>query len=114
MDETLSDPEGESTAFMSMSTGAQIGIIVAVVVGAIAMFSGVVAYYLHRRKAWKTEVARRSTLLVAKKSQQTKPDSADNLEKGVVERGTTVTTVQSTFDRNSAPVKGWKGLFTRK
>lgn len=118
VDETMSDPEGESTAFMSMNTGAQIGIIVAVVVGAIAMFSAVVAYYIHRRKAWKTEVARRSRVLVAKKSEQTKPaeaaDSADSLEKGVVERGTTVTTVQSTFDRSSEPVKGWKGLFTRK
>jgi len=53
---------GKSTAFMGVGVGAQIGIIAAVVVFAIALFVGTVVYYFHRRKQWEKEVKRRSQL----------------------------------------------------
>lgn len=53
-------------SFMSMSLGAQIGIIVAVVVVALTMFGGAVAYYIRRRKTWEKEMIRRSTILQQK------------------------------------------------
>lgn len=60
---------GESKgSFMSMGVGAQIGIIVAVVVAALSMFGGAVWYYLHRRKVWEKEMIRRSTILQSKVS----------------------------------------------
>lgn len=53
---------GQSTAFMGGALGAQIGIIAAIVVLAIAMFIGIVIYYFRRRKQWEREVKRRSAL----------------------------------------------------
>ena len=54
--------EGKSEAFMGIGVGAQIGIIAAVVVVAIALFVGTIIYYFHRRKQWEKEVKRRSQL----------------------------------------------------
>lgn len=68
-DGTAKGNGGESKgSFMSMKLGAQIGIIVAVVVVALSMFGGAVWYYLHRRKVWEKEMIRRSTILQHKVS----------------------------------------------
>jgi len=53
---------GNSDAFMGVGVGAQIGIITAVVVAAIALFIGIVIYYFRRKKQWEREVKRRSAL----------------------------------------------------
>lgn len=53
---------GKSDAFMGGGLGAQIGIITAVVVIALALFIGTIIYYFHRRKQWEREVKRRSAL----------------------------------------------------
>jgi hypothetical protein len=53
---------GKSDAFMGVDVGAQIGIIAAVVVIAIAIFIGMVVYYFQRKKQWEKEVKRRSAL----------------------------------------------------
>lgn len=47
---------------MGVGVGAQIGIIAAVVVVALALFIGIIVYYFHRKKQWEREVKRRSAL----------------------------------------------------
>ncbi|TGZ78178.1 hypothetical protein EX30DRAFT_397957 [Ascodesmis nigricans] len=70
-DGTEAGNDGHSKgSFMSMSLGAQIGIIVSVVVVALVMFGGAVVYYIRRRRVWEKEGRRSWGGGVLKSNQQ--------------------------------------------
>ncbi|KAI5778109.1 hypothetical protein EDC01DRAFT_635081 [Geopyxis carbonaria] len=107
--------DGSSTTFMSMSMPAQIGIIVAVVFCAVAMFVGSVLYYFYRRRQWEKEVQRRSQLIISK----SKPVPKNISEESLGGRGSTTTTIsaagtKSEFDtETSKPDPVWKKWMPR-
>jgi len=123
--------DGKAQPFMGLSKGAQIGVIVAVVLVGVTGLGGLVFFYFHRRRAWEKEVARRSAVLShiirtergdfiransgsANLKKTGSPTSSNfDIEKSAGETGNT-TTVRSEFEGDTANTSTWKKWFGRR
>lgn len=89
---TAPDPRGSTSTFMSMNTGAQIGIIVGSIVAALVLLGGLVAYWFKRKRDWEKEVVRRSMALGVRRQEF----GSSEVAAGAADKeGATITTVES-------------------